>query len=124
MIGAGTSRRNVHTVTRATKDYCSYLHKKFTNPCVAIAYDSRIKSTLFAQTAASVFAANGVLVHLYSELMPTPALSYAVRALSCNGGIVVTASHNPAKYNGYTVYGEDGCQITPEAAQRILSQIS
>ena len=124
VIGAGTNRLNVHTVARATQGYCNYLHKKFTNPCVAIAYDSRIKSTLFAQTAASVFAANGVLVHLYSELMPTPALSYAVRALSCNGGIVVTASHNPAKYNGYKVYGEDGCQITPEAAKSILSEIS
>lgn len=124
VIGAGTNRLNVHTVARATQGYCSYLHKKFTNPSVAIGYDSRNKSTLFAQTAACVFAANGVRVHLYRELMPTPALSYAVRALHCDGGIVVTASHNPAKYNGYKVYGADGCQITLEAAKSILGEIS
>ncbi len=124
VIGAGTNRLNVHTVARATQGYCSYLHKKFTNPSVAIGYDSRNKSTLFAQTAACVFAANGVRVHLYQQLMPTPALSYAVRALHCDGGIVVTASHNPAKYNGYKVYGADGCQITLEAAKSILGEIS
>lgn len=124
VIGAGTNRLNVHTVARATQGYCNYLHKKFTNPSVAIAYDSRIKSTLFAKTAAGVFAANGIAVHIYPELMPTPALSYAVRALACSGGIVVTASHNPAKYNGYKVYGADGCQITLEAAKSILAEIS
>ncbi len=124
VIGAGTNRLNVHTVARATQGYCNYLHKKFTNPSVAIAYDSRIKSTLFAQTAAGVFAANGIKVHIYDVLMPTPALSYAVRTLSCDGGIVVTASHNPAKYNGYKVYGADGCQITPEAAKSILEEIN
>ena len=118
IMAAGISRMNVYTVAQTTQALANLICRCGEQARgVAIAYDSRIKSTLFAQTAASVFAANGVLVHLYSELMPTPALSYAVRALSCNGGIVVTASHNPAKYNGYKVYGEDGCQITPEAAK-------
>lgn len=127
VIGAGTYRMNVYTVAKATQGYANYLLKtgKRTDasPSVAIAYDSRNKSDLFAMTAASVFAANGVQVHLYQELMPTPALSYAVRALQCDGGIVVTASHNPAKYNGYKVYGPDGCQITLEVAEAILREI-
>lgn len=123
VIGAGTYRMNVHTVAKATQGYSNYLNKVCQKPSVAIAYDSRIKSDLFAATAACVFAANGIRVHIYEELMPTPALSYAVRALDCNGGIVVTASHNPAKYNGYKVYGSDGCQITLEVAEAILSEI-
>ena len=128
MIGAGTYRMNVYTVAKATQGYSNYLTKTVktgasSSPSVAIAYDSRNKSDLFAMTAAGVFAANGIQVYLYQELMPTPCLSYAVRALHCDGGIVVTASHNPAKYNGYKVYGSDGCQITLEAAEAILKEI-
>lgn len=123
VIGAGTYRMNEHTVARATQGYSNYLNKASKNPSVSIAYDSRNKSDIFAKTAASVFAANGILVNIYKELMPTPSLSYAVRALNCDGGIVVTASHNPAKYNGYKVYGADGCQITLEVADAILAEI-
>lgn len=123
VIGAGSYRMNVYTVAKATQGYSNYLNRKASAPSVAIAYDSRIKSDLFAMTAAGVFAANGIRVHIYRELMPTPALSYAVRALNCDGGIVITASHNPAKYNGYKVYGPDGCQITLEAAEAILAEI-
>lgn len=123
VIGAGTYRMNEHTVARATQGYSNYLNKAAQNPSVSIAYDSRNKSDIFAKTAASVFAANGVQVNIYKELMPTPSLSYAVRALQCDGGIVVTASHNPAKYNGYKVYGADGCQITLEVADAILAEI-
>lgn len=123
VIGAGTFRMNEHTVARATQGYSNYLNKAAKNPSVSIAYDSRNKSDIFAKTAASVFAANGILVNIYKELMPTPSLSYAVRALNCDGGIVVTASHNPAKYNGYKVYGADGCQITLEVADAILVEI-
>ena len=123
VIGAGTYRMNIYTVAKATQGYSNYLNENFENPSVAIAYDSRNKGSLFAETAASVFAANGVKVNIYKELMPTPALSFAVRYLKCSGGIVVTASHNPAKYNGYKVYGSDGCQITVEAANAILTEI-
>lgn len=123
VIGAGTFCMNEHTVARATQGYSNYLNKASKNPSVSIAYDSRNKSDIFAKTAASVFAANGILVNIYKELMPTPSLSYAVRALNCDGGIVVTASHNPAKYNGYKVYGADGCQITLEVADAILAEI-
>ena len=90
---------------------------------IAVSYDSRIKSDLFAKVAGGVFAANGIKVYIYTELMPTPCLSYAVRALKCAAGIMITASHNPSKYNGYKVYGSDGCQITTEAAKTILSEI-
>lgn len=124
VIGAGSYRMNVYTVAKATQGYSNYLNKQPSPQLsVAIAYDSRIKSDLFARTAAGVFAANGIQVHIYRELMPTPALSYAVRALNCDGGVVITASHNPAKYNGYKVYGPDGCQITLEAAEAILEEI-
>ena len=123
VIGAGTYRMNEHTVARATQGYSNYLNQAVKEPSVSIAYDSRIKSAVFAKTAAGVFAANGIQVHIYKELMPTPSLSYAVRALHCDGGIVVTASHNPAKYNGYKVYGADGCQITLEVADAILKEI-
>ena len=123
VLGAGTNRMNVYTVGKATQGYSNYLKKNFEKPSVAIAYDSRIHSDLFAQTAAEVFAANGVQVYIYPKLMPTPSLSFAVRDLSCTGGIVITASHNPAKYNGYKVYGSDGCQITTEAAKAIQNEI-
>lgn len=123
VIGAGTNRMNIYTVAKATQGYANYLNRHFTNPSVAIAHDSRIKSDLFAQAAAEVFAANGIRVYTYPELMPTPSLSFAVRRLHCMGGVVVTASHNPAKYNGYKVYGADGCQITTEAAKEVLEEI-
>ncbi len=124
VLGAGTNRMNIYTVGKATQGYSNYLKKITAKPSVAIAYDSRINSKLFAETAACVFAANGITVHLYDHLMPTPALSFAVRDLHCDGGIVITASHNPAKYNGYKVYGADGCQITTEAAKTIQAEIN
>ena len=123
VLGAGTNRMNVYTVGKATQGYSNYLKKSSERPSVAIGYDSRIHSDLFAQTAAAIFAANGIQVHLYPKLMPTPALSFAVRDLKCSGGIVITASHNPSKYNGYKVYGADGCQITTQAAQAIQQEI-
>ena len=123
VLGAGTNRMNIYTVRKATQGYSNYLKKHAAAPRVAIAYDSRINSKLFAETAACVFAANGIGVRLYDHLMPTPSLSFAVRELHCDGGIVITASHNPAKYNGYKVYGPDGCQITTEAAKAIQAEI-
>lgn len=123
VLGAGTNRMNVYTVAKATQGYSNYLKKTVKAPSVAVAYDSRIHSGLFAETAAAVFAANGIEVYIYPKLMPTPALSFAVRELKCAGGIVITASHNPAKYNGYKVYGRDGCQITTEAAKAIQIEI-
>lgn len=123
VIGAGTNRMNIYTVGKATQGYCNYLNSYFKKPSVAIAYDSRVKSDVFAKTSAEVFASNGIRVFIYKELMPTPALSFAVRYLKCSGGIVVTASHNPSKYNGYKVYGPDGCQITTEAADKIQAEI-
>lgn len=124
VLGAGTNRMNVYTVRRATQGLANYVKNSFAEPSVAISYDSRIKSDVFARAAASVLAANGIKVHIYSELMPTPALSFAVRALGCSAGIMVTASHNPAKYNGYKAYGEDGCQITLEVAETVLNEIN
>ena len=121
VIGAGTNRMNIYTVGRATQGLAEYVNSVSDRPQVAIAYDSRNKSELFAKTAACVLAANGVQVHLYPELMPTPMLSYAVRRLQCDAGIVITASHNPAKYNGYKAYGPDGCQLTLEASAYVLS---
>ena len=123
VLGAGTNRMNVYTVGKATQGLSNYLKRHFEEPKVAIAYDSRINSRLFAETAARVFAANGIKVHIYPVLMPTPSLSFAVRDLHCDGGVVITASHNPAKYNGYKVYGSDGCQITTEAAAEIQQDI-
>ncbi len=124
VIGAGTNRMNIYTVRRATQGFADYLNQEYKNPSVAISYDSRIKSDVFSKAAAEVLAANGIKVHIYKELMPTPCLSWAVRALKCQGGIMVTASHNPAKYNGYKVYGEDGCQITLRGAEIILEKIN
>ena len=123
VIGAGTNRMNIYMVRKASQGLANYVKARYKNPSIAVSYDSRIKSTLFAKTASEVFAANGIKVHIYKELMPTPCLSYAVRELHCSAGIMVTASHNPAKYNGYKVYGEDGCQITTEAAKTILEEI-
>ena len=124
VIGAGTNRMNIYVVRKASQGLANYVRNKFKDhPSIAISYDSRTKSDVFAKTAAEVFAANGIKVFIYKELMPTPCLSYAVRELNCSAGIMVTASHNPAKYNGYKVYGEDGCQITTIAAKEILSEI-
>ncbi len=124
VIGAGTYRLNVYTIRRATQGLADYVNETFKNPCMAIAHDSRINSDVFTKAAASVLAANGIKVYLYNELMPTPMLSFAVRQLKCNAGIMVTASHNPAKYNGYKVYGDDGCQMTLDAAQKVLDKIN
>ncbi|MCM1314988.1 MAG: phospho-sugar mutase [Alistipes senegalensis] len=124
VIGAGTNRMNIYTVKRATQGFADYLNQEYTNPSVAVSFDSRIKSDVFSKAAAEVLAANGIKVHIYKELMPTPCLSFAVRALNCQGGIMVTASHNPAKYNGYKVYGDDGCQITLRGAEIILDKIN
>lgn len=125
VIGAGTNRMNIYTVAKASQGLANYVIKNYhpRGRRIAVSYDSRIKSDLFAKTAAAVFAANGIKVFIYSELMPTPCLSYGVRTLDCAAGIMITASHNPSKYNGYKVYGKDGCQITTEAADEILKEI-
>lgn len=126
LIGAGTNRMNIYTVGRATQGLANCLIKQ--NPTgkalsVAIAYDSRNKGELFTRRCASILAANGIKVYVYSELAPTPALSFSVRYYGCDAGICVTASHNPAVYNGYKVYGSDGCQIGPAMADIILEEI-
>lgn len=121
VIGAGTNRMNIYTVGQASQGLAAYVNSITKNGKIAVAYDSRIKSDTFAKTAASIFAANGIKVYIYEKLMPTPMLSYAVRRLGCDAGIVVTASHNPAKYNGYKAYGPDGTQLGPEAADFVLS---
>lgn len=121
VIGVGTNRMNIYTVGKASQGLAAYVNSVTKDGRVAIAYDSRIKSDLFAKTAASIFAANGIKVYIYKELMPTPMLSFAVRRLKCDAGVVVTASHNPAKYNGYKAYGPDGCQLGLEAADYVLS---
>ena len=130
VIGAGTNRMNVYTVARASAGLADYVQTRREEAgkdpyaaSIAISYDSRIKSDLFSRTAAAVFASKGIDVWLYPRLMPTPLLSYAVRALSCDAGVMITASHNPSKYNGYKVYGPDGCQITEKAAGQILECI-
>lgn len=125
VIGAGTNRMNIYTVGKASQGLADYINCHFPKEerKIAISYDSRIKSSLFAKRAAEVFAANGIRVFIYTELMPTPMLSWAVRSLSCAAGVMVTASHNPSKYNGYKVYGPDGCQITTDAAAEILGCI-
>ena len=125
VIGAGTNRMNIYTVGKASQGLADYINRHFPKEerKIAISYDSRIKSSLFAKRAAEVFAANGLRVFIYTELMPTPMLSWAVRSLSCAAGVMVTASHNPSKYNGYKVYGPDGCQITTDAAAEILGCI-
>ena len=123
VLGAGDNRMNIYTVRRATQGLANYLLARHSSPSVAIAYDSRKNSRLFCEQAACVLAANNVKAYLYDTIMPTPMLSWAVRELSCQSGIVITASHNPKEYNGYKVYGEDGCQITEKAADDILYEI-
>lgn len=124
VIGAGTNRMNRYTVARATQGLADYLNAHFENPSVAIARDSRHKGREFSRIAACVLAANGIRSLLYTRLEPTPALSFAVRDLGCSAGINMTASHNPAAYNGYKVYGPDGCQITSDAAAEISERIA
>ena len=123
VIGAGTNRMNVYTVAKASQGLADYLKKHYENPSVAIGYDSRIKSDVFAKVSAGVFAANGVQVNIWPVLMPVPTVSFATRYLHTSAGVMITASHNPSKYNGYKVYGADGCQITTEAAAEILAEI-
>lgn len=123
VIGAGTNRMNVYTVNQATQGLANYLNENFENPSVAVAYDSRIKSDVFAKEAACVLAANGIKVYLYPELVPTPMLSFAVRRLGCASGIIITASHNPSKYNGYKCYDPNGYQMTDEAAAKTYEYI-
>lgn len=123
ILGAGTNRMNVHTVAKASQGLADYLNKTYENPSVVIGYDSRMKSDVFARVTAGVFAANGVKVNIWPELLPVPTVSFAIRYLHTSAGVMITASHNPAKYNGYKVYGTDGCQITTEAATEILAEI-
>lgn len=125
VLGAGTNRMNIWTVSRVSAGVAKYILEiaRGRMPRIAIAYDSRNNSELFAKTAAAVYAKSGVKVFLYPELMPTPALSFAVRNLNCDAGVVITASHNPAKYNGYKVYGSDGCQITQETVDGVIVKV-
>ncbi len=123
VLGAGTNRMNIYVVGRATQGLANYLNRLYKNSSVAIAYDSRNKSELFARYSACVLAASGIKAYIYPSLAPTPMLSFAVRKLGCQAGIMVTASHNPAKYNGFKVYDETGCQLGPEAADIILDEI-
>lgn len=124
IIGAGTNRMNIHVVAKASQGLSNYLNRVSPAPSVAIGYDSRINSKLFATVAAGVFAANGIKVWLWPELNPVPTVSFAVRELHTDAGVMITASHNPSKYNGYKVYGPDGCQITTQAAKEILDHIN
>ena len=123
VIGAGTNRMNVYTVGKASQGLANYLKGRYEMPSVVIGYDSRIKSDLFAKVAAGVFAANGIAVHIWPQLMPVPTVSFATRFLGASAGVMITASHNPAKYNGYKVYGPDGCQFTADAAAATLKEI-
>lgn len=123
VIGAGTNRMNIYTVAKASQGLANYLLKNYAEPTIVIGYDSRIKSDLFSKTAAMVFAANNIKVFIWQTLMPVPTVSFATRYLSASAGVMITASHNPAKYNGYKVYGKDGCQITTQAAGAVFEEI-
>lgn len=123
VIGAGTNRMNIYTVNQATQGLADFLNSEYENPSIAIAYDSRIKSDVFSESAAGVLSANGIKVYIYRELVPTPMLSYAVRELGCQSGIILTASHNPAKYNGYKCYDPQGYQMTDDAADKTYAFI-
>ena len=124
IMGAGTNRMNSYIVARASQGVANYLKQNHMQPAVVIGYDSRINSRSFAEITAEVFAGNGIKVYLWPELMPVPTVSFATRHLKSAAGIMITASHNPAQYNGYKVYGADGCQITTEAASSILAEIN
>ena len=121
VLGAGTNRMNIFVVRKVTQGLCDYLHTSGDPLSVAIGYDSRIKSDVFAREAACVCAGNGITAYLYPRLVPTPAVSWAVRYYKCGAGINITASHNPSKYNGYKVYGSDGCQFPPEGASKVYA---
>ena len=123
VLGAGSNRMNIYVVRQATQGLANWVKTQGGNQLVAISYDSRINSDVFAKTAACVLAANGIKVRIYDALMPVPALSFATRYYEANAGIMVTASHNPAKYNGYKAYGPDGCQMTDEAADIVYAEI-
>ena len=123
VLGAGTNRMNIYVVRQATQGLANWVKTQGGNQLVAISYDSRINSDVFAKTAACCLAANGIKVRIYDALMPVPALSFATRYYEANAGIMVTASHNPAKYNGYKAYGPDGCQMTDEAADIVYAEI-
>ena len=123
IIGAGTNRMNIYTVRRATQGLANALNKNYESSSVAISFDSRIKGFLFAKEAARVLAANGIKVYISKELQPTPVVSFAVRELGAKAGIMITASHNPAKYNGYKCYGDDGCQMTDVNAGKVYDEI-
>ena len=123
VLGAGSNRMNIYVVRQATQGLANWVKAQGGNQLVAISYDSRINSDVFAKTAACVLAANGINVRIYDALMPVPALSFATRYYKANAGIMVTASHNPAKYNGYKAYGPDGCQMTDEAADIVYAEI-
>ena len=123
VLGAGTNRMNIYVVRQATQGLANWVKTQGGNQLVAISYDSRINSDVFAKTAACVLAANGIKVRIYDALMPVPALSFATRYYEANAGIMITASHNPAKYNGYKAYGPDGCQMTDEAANIVYAEI-
>ena len=124
VIGYGSNRMNVYTVSKATQGFANFLNKNFESPKVAIAYDSRNMSKEFAEAAALTLCANDIKVYLYESLRPTPMLSFAVRHLKCKAGIVITASHNPKEYNGYKAYGEDGCQLTDEPAKEVIGYVN
>ena len=123
VLGAGSNRMNIYVVRQATQGLCNWVKTQGGNQLVAISYDSRINSNVFAKNAACVLAANGIHVRIYDALMPVPALSFATRYYGANAGIMVTASHNPAKYNGYKAYGPDGCQMTDDAAAVVYDEI-
>lgn len=123
VLGAGSNRMNIYVVRQATQGLANWVKTQGGNQLVAISYDSRINSDVFAKTAACVLAANGIRVRIYDALMPVPALSFATRFYGANAGIMVTASHNPAKYNGYKAYGPDGCQMTDDAAAIVYAEI-
>lgn len=124
ILGAGTNRMNIYTVGLATQGYANFLKKKYSRPLVIIGFDSRKNSDVFARTAATILAANGVMVQIYNRLLPTPLVSYAIRKLNASGGIMITASHNPSKYNGYKVFGSDGCQIGPDVADVVAEEMN
>ncbi|MCD8046352.1 MAG: phospho-sugar mutase [Clostridiales bacterium] len=123
ILGAGTNRMNIYVVRQATQGLAQWVKTQGGTQTVAISYDSRLKSDVFAKAAAGVMAANGIHVRIYDSLMPVPALSFATRYYHCNAGIMVTASHNPSKYNGYKAYGPDGCQLTDDAAAIVYDEI-
>ena len=123
VLGAGTNRMNIYVVRQATQGLANWVKKQGGSQTVAISFDTRLKSDVFSKTAAGVLAANGIKVRIYDAAMPVPALSFATRYYKCNAGIMVTASHNPSKYNGYKAYGPDGCQMTDDAAAIVYDEI-